>query len=225
MFFFFNDVPFIAVIGDIRNSRELESRKAVQDKLKTVLDEINRKYKKEITSKFVITLGDEFQGLLSDGKSILNIIQEIRMRLYPAELRFGIGIGKITTDINTEMAMGADGPGYYKARDAIEIMKENEKKNKTVVSDIRLGKETDDERDIILINTIFELIKAIEQNWTDRQREVIWNMMRYQDGQQKVACRLGIAQSTVHKTLVKGNYYVYEKALKNVEHALGDIKI
>ena len=31
------------------------------------------------------------------------------------------------------MALGADGPGYYNARRAIELLKENEKKNKKVV--------------------------------------------------------------------------------------------
>lgn len=223
MFFFLDDSPFIAIIGDIRNSRSLESRKAIQDKLKKVLEEINIKYKKDITSKFIITLGDEFQGLLANGRNLLNIIQDIRIGLYPVEFRFGIGVGEITTDINTEMALGADGPGYYKARNAIEIMKENEKKNRAVMSDIRL--EINDEKQKMLINTIFELMKALEQNWTERQREIIWNMLQYQDGQQKVASRIGITQSTVHKALIKGNYYVYEKAIKNTEKILGELKI
>lgn len=225
MFFFYEETPFIAMIGDIRDSKKIEVRKEIQIKLKKVLDEINQKYKKEIMSKFIITLGDEFQGLLLSGKELLNIIEEIKINLYPVELRFGIGIGKITTDIDTEMALGADGPGYYKARESIEIMKENEKKNRTVISDIHLEKERDDQNQVLLINTVFELIKAIEQKWTERQREIIWDMLQYQDGQQKTAQRMGITQSAVHKALVKGNYYVYEKALKNVEHILGEIRI
>ncbi|MCI8599255.1 MAG: hypothetical protein HFJ10_12595 [Lachnospiraceae bacterium] len=214
---------FIAIIGDIRNSRELELRKEIQDRLKKTLEEINIKYKKNIQSKFVITLGDEFQGLLLEGEKLLHVIQYIRMKLYPVEVRFGIGVGEITTDINTEMALGADGPAYYRARDAIEIMKANEKKNRTVESDIRL--ENDNMNQKMLINTIFELIRVIEQNWTERQREIIWNLSQYQDGQQKTADRIGITQSAVHKALTKGNYYVYEKAMKNVEEVLGEIKI
>lgn len=222
MLFHFENKPFTVVIGDIRDSRMLQSRKAVQDKLKNILGEINRKYDRLIASKFLITLGDEFQGVLSDTENVLKIIEEIRMSLYPVELRFGIGIGEITTDINTEMSLGADGPGYYKAREAIEIMKENEKKNKTVVSDIRLETQKNSDKQVILINTIFELVKAIERRWTERQREIIWNMLQYQDGQQKVADRLGITQVTVHKALVKGNYYVYEKAMRNVGNLLGE---
>lgn len=146
MFFYYTDGPFIAMIGDIRNSREIKERKAVQDTLKKVLKEINLKYEEEIVSQFIVTLGDEFQGLLSEGKNLLKIIQEIKSALYPVELRFGIGVGKITTDINTEMALGADGPGYYKAREAIEIIKGNEKKSRAVVADIRLEKEETDEQ-------------------------------------------------------------------------------
>lgn len=225
MFFYFDKNPFIAIIGDIRDSRSLSLRNGVQEKLKIVLDGINNKYEQEIASKFVTTLGDEFQGLLSDGTSVLKIIEEIRMQLYPVDMRFGIGIGKITTDINTEMALGADGPGYYKAREAVEKIKENEKKKKAVVSDIRLEQEMGNEQQIVLINTVFELLKSIEQKWTERQREIIWNMLKYQDGQEKVACRMGITQSSVHKSLVSGQYYAYEKAMKNVQDILGEIRV
>ena len=214
---FFDEKPFIAIIGDIRNSRELESRKEIQDKLNKILKEINIKYEEDIVSKFVITLGDEFQGLLSKGRRLLHVIQDIRMQLYPVEVRFGIGIGEITTDINTEMALGADGPGYYRARDAIETIKANEKKKRMVAADIRL--ENDNKKQKILINTIFELVRVIEQDWTERQREIIWN------GQQRTAQRMGITQSVVHKALVKGNYYVYEKTLKSLEEVLGEIRI
>lgn len=225
MFFFFYDDPLIAIIGDIRNSRELYSRNEVQDRLRKVLEEINEKYEKDITSKFLITLGDEFQGLLSNGNNLLSIIQEIRMNLYPVELRFGIGIGKITTNINTEMALGADGPGYYKARDAINIMKVNEKKKKAVISDVRIEMENDNDKQSILINTIFELLYVTEKSWTERQREIVWNMLQYKDGQKKVAARMGITQAGVHKALVAGRYYVYEKALKNIEKILGEITL
>lgn len=126
--FLFENKPFIAIIGDIKKSRELEKRQEVQNKLKIVLEEINEKYLEDISAKFLITLGDEFQGLLFDGRNILKIIREIQMSLYPVELRFGIGIGKITTEIDTDRALGADGPGYYNARKAIEILKINEKR-------------------------------------------------------------------------------------------------
>lgn len=65
MLYFLNNVPFIVVIGDICGSKHLNNRKEIQDKLREILNKINNKYKLDIVAKFVITLGDEFQGLLS----------------------------------------------------------------------------------------------------------------------------------------------------------------
>ena len=215
---------FVAVIGDMKDSRHLENRKEVQVRLQGILDRLNEKYKDEIVSRFLITLGDEFQGLLSSGKYILVMVNEIRMEMNPVRLRFGIGFGQITTDIRTEMALGADGPGYYRAREAVELLKEREKKNRSVLSELCLKMDETHRDKEILLNTVFDLMYVVESGWTDRQREVIWDMLLHGDGQQNTAGRLGITQSTVQKTLAAGSYYTYESALKNVSEILGDIQ-
>ena len=217
--------PFFAIIGYIKNSKELENRNAVQEDLKEILDDVNCIYAEDIASKFIITLGDEFQGLLCTGQNVIKIIETIKERIYPVELRFGIGVGEITTNINSEMAIGADGPAYYNARFAIERLKENEQKNKCALADIRIElKYSKIEKQSILINTIFELTKAIELNWTKRQREIIWNMLKYEEGQNAVARRLGISQASVSKTLIAGQYYAYTNALKTIETELGEMR-
>ena len=137
-----NILSYAAVIGDIKASRHLENRREVQKDLQRALEQINRKYAEDITSKFLITLGDEFQGLLCSGKNILNMINEIKMEMYPVRIRFGVGFGTITTDIWTEMALGADGPGYYRAREAIETLKEQEKKKRPIPADICIRMKT-----------------------------------------------------------------------------------
>lgn len=215
---------FVAVIGDMKDSRHLENRKEVQVRLQRILNRLNEKYKDDIVSRFLITLGDEFQGLLSSGKDILDMVNEIRMEMYPVRLRFGIGFGQITTDIRTEMALGADGPGYYRAREAVELLKEREKKNRSVLSELCLKMDETHRDKEILLNTVFDLMYVVESGWTDRQREVIWDMLLHGDGQQNTAGRLGITQSTVQKTLAAGSYYTYESALKNVSEILGDIQ-
>ena len=215
---------FVAVIGDMKDSRHLENRKEVQVRLQGILDRLNEKYKDEIVSRFLITLGDEFQGLLSSGKYILDMVNEIRMEMYPVRLRFGIGFGQITTDIRTEMALGADGPGYYRAREAVELLKEREKKNRSALSELCLKMDETHRDKEILLNTVFDLMYVVESGWTDRQREVIWDMLLHGDGQQNTASRLDITQSTVQKTLAAGSYYTYESALKNASEILGDIQ-
>lgn len=215
---------FAAVIGDIKDSRHLENRKEVQVHLQEILDRLNEKYKDHIVSKFLITLGDEFQGLLCGGEHILDMVNEIRMEMYPVRLRFGIGFGQITTDIKSEMALGADGPGYYRAREAIELLKEREKKNRPVLAELCLRLDEKDQEKEVLLNTVFDLMYVVESGWTERQRETIWDMLLYGDGQQNTARRLSISQPTVQKALAAGSYYTYENALKNASKILGDIQ-
>ena len=224
MFFFFNYMPYIAIIGDIKDSKKLNDRKKIQEKLQKVLNEVNQKYYEDISSNFMITLGDEFQGLLRTGEGVLNIINEIRMQMYPVRLRFGIGFGQITTDIREEMALGADGPAYHRAREAVELLKEQEKKNRSVPADICFKMDAPDHRTEVLLNTIFDLIYVMESGWTDRQREIIWDMFLYRDGQQNTARRLSISQPTVQKALAAGSYYTYENTLRNVAEILGEIQ-
>ena len=215
---------FVAIIGDMKDSRHLENRKEVQTHLQKILNQVNKKYEKDIASRFLITLGDEFQGLLYTGKDVLRIISEIRIQLYPVCLRFGIGFGKITTDIRAEMALGADGPGYYRAREAVEQLKGREKRNRPVPSDIWLKMDEKDRGTEVMLNTIFNLIYVVEKGWTIRQREIIWDMFLYEDGQQNTAARLSISQPTVQKALAAGSYYTYENALKNAAEILGEIQ-
>ncbi|HJD04259.1 MAG: SatD family protein [Mediterraneibacter sp.] len=219
-----NRHSFAAVIGDIKDSRKLENRKEVQKRLQKVLDRLNRKYEEDIVSSYLITLGDEFQGLLCSGKNILNMINEIKMEMYPVRLRFGIGFGTITTDIRREMALGADGPGYYRAREAVEVLKEREKKNRPVPADLCLKMGEEDRDKEVLLNTVFDLLYVVEEGWTERQREIIWDMLVYGDGQQNTAARLSISQPTVQKALAAGSYYTYENALKNAAEILGEIQ-
>lgn len=222
MFFcFLNDV-YIAVIGDIKDSKKIEDRREAQEKLQRILEDINDRYNDDISSKFTITLGDEFQGLLHNGKNIMMIITEIERRMFPLKIRFGIGIGAITTSINREMSIGADGPAYYKARQAIDFLKESEKKNKTDAPDVRL--EVENYETSIMINTIFTLLTVIKEAWSDRQREIIWTMLGYQDNQAAVAKRLNISQPAVQKTLSRGSYYAYKEALDTVGKAFEEIR-
>lgn len=219
---------YIAIIGDIKESKKIAERKSTQLMLNGILDRINSKYETSISAKFIITLGDEFQGLLCDAKVLIDIIEEIQREMYPVKIRFGIGFGKITTDINSEMALGADGPAYYKAREAIQRLKKNEQQNKIQPSDIRIEIEEDMHLISAMLNTILTMITMIQTNWSDRQREIIFDFDNHKGSQKECASRLGISQSSVQRGLIKGNYYAYYEAketVKNVLREYGEIHV
>lgn len=121
----------------------------------------------------------------------------IQMEMYPIDIRFGVGVGSITTDINPNIAIGADGTAYHNARKAIEYLKQAEKRNKTHVADIRIVMDEDKNPMTTPINTILSLMAVIKRNWTPRQHEIIWDMLKYKEPQEKCAARLGITQSSV----------------------------
>jgi len=224
MFFSIDSNSYIAIIGDLKNSRIMNDRNRVQNELKNLLSRVNKKYSEDISAKFMITLGDEFQGLLHDGGHVMQLIEEIQREMHPVEIRFGIGIGPITTDINVEMAIGADGPGYYKARQAIDFLKENEQKNMTHASDIRIEVDGDNDEAVAVMNTVLSLLAVIRAHWTDRQREIIRDTMEYQDSQAKSAVRLKVTQSSIQRGLSGGNYYTYRDAVNTLSSVLAAVR-
>ena len=219
-----NIILYIAIIGDIKKSKEIEERYVIQNKLTNVLNEINQLYCEDIEADFTVTLGDEFQGLLCRGIHVLDILEYIQTEMEPVELRFGIGIGKIVTPINPEQALGADGPAYYRARTAITKVKKREKQKQSARTDIAI--ELDEKHNEVeaLLNVALSMIELIRDKWTVRQKEIISDYEFHLDGQETCAARLGIAQSTVQRSLKAGNYYLYKESKDAFNKLLEEIR-
>lgn len=220
-------MKYYAIIGDIKKSKELSGRDQIQKNLNKVLSHINDVYSKDIAAKFIITLGDEFQGLLCRTDHLIEIIQYVQRELYPVEFRFGVGIGEISTEIHYEAAIGADGPAFYAARNSIEDIRKQERKNKNQIADIQICDYKENNFEIIEINTMLALIKVIENSWSDKQRYTIWDMQKYGGSQKKCAERMNTTQSTVARRLLDGNSIIYEKTMTVIQNAidkLGDIE-
>lgn len=214
---------YIAIIGDIKDSRKIKNRRQIQEQLNSILKSVNETYCTEISAKFIITLGDEFQGLLKTNENLLDIVKYIQKEMYPIKLRFGIGIGEISTNFLSEAAIGADGPAYYAAREMIEQLREQEKKLRKQAADIQLSIYGVNYFEITEINIILALIKIIEDGWSEKQRFTIWDMSQNGGSQKECAARMGTTQSTVARRLADGNYQTYERARNTVNEALRKI--
>ncbi len=222
MQFSFDYFPYTAVIGDIKDSKHSKDRRAVQVRLGQVLDGINHQYQAELASKFMITLGDEFQGLLKTGSAVISIIDQIEREMYPVRIRFGIGVGKITTNINFDLPLGADGPAYYNARAMITELKAFEKKKMESKNNVQISIQ--DYADCSeMMNTIFSLLEVVKEEWTFRQVEIMNAYLR--SGTQAAAAEiLGINQSNVQKALAASNFYTYRKALEFISKMLAGVR-
>lgn len=61
---------FIVLVGDMIGSRRAPNRSELQVKFERVLDQLNDEYRADIAAGCQITLGDEFQGLLTSGSRV-----------------------------------------------------------------------------------------------------------------------------------------------------------
>lgn len=111
---------YVALIGDIVKSRGLSParRRAAQKQFTVLMKHLNRKYAKNVLAKFVITLGDEFQAILSDPIIISDLIWDIQKE-FPYPVRLGFGYGILTTAV-PDYAINVDGPALHSARAAME---------------------------------------------------------------------------------------------------------
>lgn len=215
----------IVVIGDLINSRTLKNRLSTQEQLKDCLNEINEKYSDEIGSKFIITLGDEFQGLLLTGRDCLRIVDEISFRMSPIEIRFGLGVGELKTVMNKEFCTEMDGPVFWKAREAIQIV---HKENDYGRANIHLCSQKNDPS-VILINEILKLTALQMSGWRSTQKQVFRLIL--EDGimlpdkinHQSMASRLGIQNSSLTRRFESSGIKRYMTARSDAVNAIEEL--
>lgn len=208
---------YFAVIGDIIASRKIKDRNLFQNRLKETLNEINADYQDDLASAFVVTLGDEFQGLLKCADHLLEITDKIKFMLEPVELRYGIGVGSIDTEIDVCSSTGADGPAYWCARNAINtIHNRNDYKKSKIM--IEAWEETDF---MELVNESLRLCDYTESKWRKTQKELVkTSVLNFgydtKVPQKELAILLGITAQTVNSKIQSTGYYNYLRLKKSV---------
>jgi DNA-binding CsgD family transcriptional regulator len=180
---------YCAIIGDIRRSRSLPRRARVQQRFADAITAINREFKKEIASKFLLTLGDEFQGLLHSVSGSYRLVCRFQDLMAPVEFSFGIGVGTLSTPLKPE-ALGMDGEVFHRARAALEKAR---KSKRDILYDL-------DSPSLDLLNALVGLIGHERRRMTARQRQIL-RLMEETERQETVARRLRISQPAVSKVV------------------------
>lgn len=203
---------YCAIIGDIVGSKRIapETRFALQETLKAELEALNAAYKDVIAARFLITLGDEFQGLLTAAWPTVPIIRRLIRVLWPVHVRFGIGWGEIYTQIDPTQAIGADGEAFYRAREAITRSKQRGWEHFPVTY-------STGEEDEQLLDGFCGLMEALTSGWSDKQRKAVWTM-EINGGTQKAAAEaLDRAPSSMSTLLHNAKYREYNDAMEKLE--------
>jgi len=181
-----------ALIGDIRGSRELDNWPEVFGLLKQTLREVNRRFKDEILVKFAPTVGDEFQGALKTPDRAFDVHTFIKASL-PVPIYCGLGIGEV--EIASEGSVGLRGTAFYRAREALEVCKNERGGLRVISSDGELLADQ-------TINAMLRLMEAIETSWTARQREIVYHYRLHPNlTYERLGTHFGVSKPFVHKVL------------------------
>ncbi len=148
----------------------------VMDFFKDLVNKTNKKFKDKIISPLTITLGDEFQGIVSDLKSVLEIIFYMEECLVSSsgfiQLRYVMNYGEIESKINRKSSHEMLGDGLSKARKILNDLK----KSKLKYAFSGLGEKSDKE-----LNLVFSLIQTLYEDWPDKDLEVVSEFIRHKD--------------------------------------------
>ena len=196
--------PYIALIADMISSRALSaSRRArVQEKFTDLIDGLNRLYKADLRARFVITLGDEFQGLLRNPEIVPQLVWTLEKSFTDRPLRLGFGYGRIHTSIK-EYAINLDGPALHNARAAIDRAKHHDLRGGVFDG---FGPSLDP-----ALNGFARILHHQRNNWPERQRAVIMQLHEGRKGTE-IASDLGITKQAVSRYASLAGWNAYFEA-------------
>ena len=200
---------YLALIADVIDSKMVQARFNLQKQLEETLQKMNGLFADYLASCFTLPLVDEFQALLKMNAPVFQIIDTLRSELSPTQLRFGIGLGEIVTAIDPLQSIGADGPAYWNARAAINLVHQKNDYGNTQIY-FSSGNDSQD----LLVNALIASGEAIRSSWRDSQEEILLDLLKrsvYSEtfSQQDLAQSLAINPSALSKRLKSSSIRVY----------------
>ena len=190
------------IIGDIKESRNLNNWQNVFKELEKTLTEINGKFSNIIVVNFTPTVGDEFQGSIAIPETAIEIYNFIRSRLQ-VNIYCGIGIGNIEKPFTNEMGMR--GTAFYRAREALDLCKKI--KRNIFIKSADVANLTDN-----TINTLLYFIEVLENSWTKRQREIASYYRLHPDyTHEQLSTYFNVSRQTITKCLKSTHWEVIKQ--------------
>lgn len=194
---------YTAVIADVVHSRRLpgDERRELQRAVERTLAEVNRTFASALAAKFLITVGDELQGLLHDPAILPELIRRLEVRLPQIDLRIGVGRGGIDTDLK-EYAIGMDGPAWHAARAAIDAAKKDDRRGGVFRG---FGA-----RDDLTLNGLARLLHHLRAGLTSKQRALLEELLD-DETQTEIARKAGISKQAVSKQARAAGWELYRE--------------
>ncbi len=194
------------IIGSSNHHQEL-----LIERFKQCTSYINKKYIDHLISPLTITLGDEFQGIIANLKSSIDVIIDLEEFIinnnFSLKLRYVLIYGEIETNINNHIAFEMLGKGLTKAR---KLLNNNKSKEERFYIDI------DNANCNTIINNSFEIYQNIIDKWKlEKDYQLISSFLKNYD-YKIVAEHLNKNRSLIwkrEKTLNMSSYFAVKEIL------------
>jgi len=193
---------YVALIADIVGSRRVgnQGRAKLQENFEKLISTLNRTYEKDLLTKFAITSGDEFQGLIRRTASLPDLLWDMEYLFPDREFRVGIGRGSLDTPLKKQ-STGMDGPAFHNARAAIGYARKEAK-----LGGVFLGFGELDE----VLNGMARLLRYHRSRFTAQQRRAV-SLLRTGMAQVDIAARMDIKPQSASKHLKAAGWLAYKE--------------
>jgi hypothetical protein len=214
-----------ALLGDIVGSRTHVDRAALQERLLDGLSSTNARVAAD--QALTMTIGDEFQGLYDSPARAIEASLVLRVMLVgTADLRFGIGWGRLDVRDPDRGPYGQDGPAWWAARAAIDRVakgsraREGPKGWRTAFAN---GAEPGSDRAAVsedLVNALLMCRDELVSRMDARDARLLLALF---DGRKQadIGADEGISPSAVSQRFGRNGAYAIREAHDLIEGALG----
>ena len=190
------EVPACVITIDLRGSRKMRNRAAVQVRVFRVLRLLRHRFSNDLLTGFRLTGGDEFQGVLRKPDKVMDVFKLVR-RFLGVDFYCGVGIGGIATPIR-ERSVEMDGSAFHRSKEAMSRAKRE--RTELVIVTQNKGIERD-------MNTVIQLILHTSHRWTAKQREVIAFLEDHPNATQTEAARhFRVSKQAISNTLSRAGW-------------------
>lgn len=211
------------LIGDVVRSRGTEDRGGLQKTIAAVLGEMNEEF--GASAFFEPTIGDEFQAWFSDVPSQVRASLMIRLALLRSagvDSRYGLGIGPVEV-FERSSPVSQDGPGWWAAREAIEMTKQLAASPQTsgARTFLKAGEAWARRgREVATINAFLLSRDAIVDQMKPQNRNRLYGLMRGWS-QARIGEEEGASQGAISQTLTRSGAFTILIGQEMLEGKIG----
>lgn len=199
------------IMGDLIGS-STASVSFLHKQFNSAIQRQNNRSQIDIVSPLTITLGDEFQGIVTSSTAAAKIARQLRHDLLTSdvECRFVIGQVEIETPINRSEAWNMMGVGLAKAREKLNQKRANQFYRFSILKNPVIEQ---------LLDAVGMGLSVIERSWTDQQREDISSLIEGRTPSD-IARDRQVSIHSIYKVRGAGEFDAYTMQWEAIETSL-----